>query len=73
MDLREAEKRWDELHAAWAEVHVEAMEARGVCIAAFRSGADPSIADLDRAEALEARDEELRGTMDEFVGQYFGT
>lgn len=72
MDFGEASKRFGELHDAWAEVHVEAMEARGVCTAKFRAGEGPSIADLDRAEALEARDEELRNAMDEFVGSYFG-
>lgn len=72
MDFGEARKRFTELHDAWAEAHVEAMEARGVCIAKFRSGEGPSIADLDRAEALEAKDEELRNAMDEFTGQFFG-
>ena len=72
MDLSAARRRYSELHAAWAEAHVEAMEARAVCTAQFRSGAGPSIADLDRAELLEARAEALRNAMDAFVGSYFG-
>lgn len=72
MDLNAARKRYSELHAAWAEAHVEAMEARAVCTAKFRAGDGPSIADIDRAELLEAREEDLRNAMDEFVGSYFG-
>jgi hypothetical protein len=72
MDLNAARQRYGELHAAWAEAHVEATEARAVCTAQFRAGVGPSIADLDRAELLEAREEDLRNAMDEFVGSYFG-
>lgn len=72
MDLNAARRRYSELHGAWAEAHVEAMEARAVCIAQFRSMVGPTIADLDRAELLEAREEDLRNAMDAFVGSYFG-
>lgn len=72
MDLAEARKQWGALHDRWAEAHVEAVAARGLCTAKFRSGEGPSIADLDRADALEAQDEQLRNAMDEFVGRYFG-
>ena len=72
MDLSAARRRYSELHAAWAEAHVEAMEARATCTAKFRAGDGPSIADLDHAELLEARAEDLRNAMDEFVGSYFG-
>jgi len=72
MDLSAARRRYSELHAAWAEAHVEAMQARAICTARFRAGDGPSIADIDRAELLEARAEELRNAMDAFVGSYFG-
>lgn len=72
MDLNAARQRYGELHAAWAEAHVEALEARAVCTAQFRAGTGPSIADLDCAELLEARAMDLRDAMDAFVGSYFG-
>lgn len=72
MDLNAASKRYGELHAAWAEVHVEALEARRLCTVKYASGEGPTLAELDRAESPEAEDERLRGEMDEFVGSYFG-
>lgn len=72
MHLDEARRTWQKLHAQWAEIHVEAVEARAVCTAKFRAGEGPTAAELERAESLEAQDEELRGAMDEFTGRYFG-
>ena len=72
MDLREARKQWQQLHDAWAEAHTEALDASGICTAKFRSGEGPTIPELDRAESLQARANELRDQMDEFIGQYFG-
>ena len=72
MDLREARKHWQALHDAWAEAETEARSARSVCTAKFRGGVGPDIPDLDRAEALEARANELRDQMDAFTGEYFG-
>lgn len=73
MDLNEARRAWQKLHSDWAEVHVEALEARGVCTAKFRAGGEgPTDAELERADSLEAKAEELRGSMDEFTGRYFG-
>ncbi|MES2888667.1 MAG: hypothetical protein V4739_11720 [Pseudomonadota bacterium] len=72
MDLGEARKKWSLLHAQWAEAHVEAIDARGVCTAKFRAAIGPSDDELNRAEVLEARAGELRDAMDEFIGQYFG-
>lgn len=72
MDLAEARKQWGALHDRWAEAHVEAVAARGLCTAKFRSGEGPTDSELARAEQLEAEDEALRGDMDEFTGRYFG-
>lgn len=73
MDLNAARRTWEKLHSEWAQVHVEALDARGVCTAKFRAGGEgPSEAELNRAASLEAKDEELRGAMDEFTGRYLG-
>jgi len=72
MDVSEVRKRWSALHDQWAEAHVDAQTARGLCTAKFRSGEGPSIAELDRADSLEARAEDLRGKMDEFTSTHLG-
>jgi hypothetical protein len=72
MDLRQARQQWQALHDAWAEAQVEAQSARSLCMARFRAGEGPTPLELDQAELLEVRADELRDRMDEFTGQYLG-
>lgn len=72
MEMREARNTYNLLHAAWAEVHVEATAARRSCTSKFSTGAGPTADELRLAELLEAEDEALRDEMDEFIGRYFG-
>ena len=72
MDLREARKQWGKLHDQWAEAHVEAQAARSLCTSKFQAGAGPTEEELENALALEAREYELRGKMDEFASNFLG-
>ena len=71
MYLNEARRTWVKLHANWAEAHVDAAACRDICIAKVRRGEGPSYADWRLAEQKQAKEDELRDVMDEFVGCYF--